>query len=58
MSSRMLVLALLPMLAFATDDPVINYLADQANERVPTNTVAPVVVRPDTDSNTASATPT
>jgi TonB family protein len=29
-------------MASATDDPLITHLADQANARVPTNTVAPV----------------
>jgi TonB family protein len=41
MSDRLLLLALLPTMALATDDPVIKHLADQSNERVPTSTVAP-----------------
>ena len=40
--NRYLYLVLLPVVAVAADDPVIEHLIDQANERIPTSTVAPV----------------
>jgi TonB family protein len=42
MSRRLLLLMLLPVAAYAADEPLVTHLADQANVRVPTNTVAPV----------------
>jgi TonB family protein len=42
MIKRLLPLLLLPATGLATDESVVEHLVDQANKRVPTNTVAPV----------------
>lgn len=42
MNRRWLPVLLLPVTVFATDEPIVKHLAEQANERVPTNTVAPI----------------
>ena len=41
MSKRYLPLLLMPVAAFASDEPLVRHLAEQANKRVPMSTVAP-----------------
>lgn len=42
MNKRYLHLLLMPLVALASDEPLVRHLAEQANKRMPTSTVAPV----------------